>query len=780
MERLAITIENEAYLVPIPFFNLEYHTTENGISKMDAPDAYMLSGEQEELFSILSRLPEIVDEKNREAMTNFCGYLIKLAVEKKGQRRYSEAYFLYRLPLFFIFNVEQPGSHLDIIVYNVWQLYVNMFRSILGYSVLSRNLDAYPDLQDTTLEPTRRILHQDFNRLAGLLQEKRRTSFQFANFLTEKRFVTLCGDTEAASNFLLLYLEHHSNIATDSNLLLAVIEQLVFVDKLDLLQHAGMINGEIEKYPFPELWQIYLNNRDIIYHEQDAKKMNYLLTAITTLHDRLHDIISPSLGKHASSGMLRITYGTSYYLQIVGQDLFHLHYKRGEISALLEKSERTKGISLINFMTRSHNMGFGYLVNPKLPGSMNAGVQSASAQQIYTLCLSQESPFIFFIKDKTGYIVVLLTLQGELLSEHIEVPENLVKNLFESLGVNAKVSSLEKLDINRGIVHWQLDKADRKDRLNRAFNQLFPTSIWDKIVESGATKLTIIPSGDLALFPFSALVTNDGKYLVENYELVNAPAVTIYALIKDDAFLYKLHKARYKAYIAQLNGEKNASLDKFIEKIKKEDESKDYVFIGGVDYSNIEMTYDDEVMKIDYLEGTLNESIEISKLFNAKPFTGLEATKASLIENGQGAKIIHIGTHGMFDVKYPLQSCLVFADGILTAADLYEMDTGLRGRFILLSACQTGLGENHPDSLIGLASAFLVAGANTVVSTLWNIPDEVTSRLMIYFYQELKKGSNVATTLQAAQKYILSHPEWSDPFYWAAFVVNGSVANPLT
>jgi CHAT domain-containing protein len=91
----------------------------------------------------------------------------------------------------------------------------------------------------------------------------------------------------------------------------------------------------------------------------------------------------------------------------------------------------------------------------------------------------------------------------------------------------------------------------------------------------------------------------------------------------------------------------------------------------------------------------------------------------------------------------------------------------------VLSACQTGLGHRHPDSLIGLANAFLIAGAQAVVATLWKIPDDATRTLMEDFYQGLTDGLSAAAALRHAQRQALESPERADPFCWAAPVLTG-------
>jgi CHAT domain-containing protein len=110
-------------------------------------------------------------------------------------------------------------------------------------------------------------------------------------------------------------------------------------------------------------------------------------------------------------------------------------------------------------------------------------------------------------------------------------------------------------------------------------------------------------------------------------------------------------------------------------------------------------------------------------------------------------------------------------DGMLTAEDVTGMDL-LDTELVVLSACETGLGEVHVgEGVFGLRRAFVVAGARTLVMSLWKVPDQQTRELMTDFYQRLLNRVPRAEALWQAQRAVRDrHP---DPYYWGAFICQG-------
>ncbi len=211
------------------------------------------------------------------------------------------------------------------------------------------------------------------------------------------------------------------------------------------------------------------------------------------------------------------------------------------------------------------------------------------------------------------------------------------------------------------------------------------------------------------------------------------------------------------------------------------------------------------------LPGTGQEADEVTKRMpGLKLYRGADATEAA-VKGVHGPRILHLATHGFFLPDEPppppkddarsavpgpapvsgyenplLRSGLAFAganklssgddDGILTAMEASGLDL-LGTKLVVLSACETGVGKvTNGDGVYGLRRALVIAGAESLVMSLWQVDDVATKDLMAGYYSRLKAGRGRSTALRDVQLELAARKDYAHPFYWASFLPAGDNA----
>jgi CHAT domain-containing protein/predicted negative regulator of RcsB-dependent stress response len=187
------------------------------------------------------------------------------------------------------------------------------------------------------------------------------------------------------------------------------------------------------------------------------------------------------------------------------------------------------------------------------------------------------------------------------------------------------------------------------------------------------------------------------------------------------------------------------------------------------------------------LIGTRREAAAISALVPERErmqALDFEASRATALRPELGEyRIVHFATHGLLNDIHPELSGIVLSlvnkegrrqDGFLRLQEIYNLK--LSAELVTLSACQTGLGKDvKGEGLIGLTRGFMYAGAPRVVASLWKVDDRATGELMKRFYQGMlgPEALSAAGALRQAQLSIWKQKQWREPYYWAAFVLQG-------
>ena len=315
---------------------------------------------------------------------------------------------------------------------------------------------------------------------------------------------------------------------------------------------------------------------------------------------------------------------------------------------------------------------------------------------------------------------------------------------------------------------------------------------------AGTRHWIISPDGQLNFVPFEALVDQKGRFLLENQSIS-------YVTTGRDLLRMKVATPSRSAPLLVANpffGEPPVERWR-LKEVAANDQTRDRrrSVTVGKDRSDVYFAP---------LSGSTQEAKQLRSLFpNARILSGADASKARL-DSVDAPEILHIATHGFFlndagsggpeaarasrginvaaKVNNPLlRSGLALAganvdapgqdNGILTALEAANLD--LWGtKLVTLSACDTGIGEvKNGEGVYGLRRAFILAGAQTVVTSLWSVSDFATRELMRDYYAGMKESVGRGEALRRAKLNMLKRKSQAHPFYWASFIQFGNWTN---
>ena len=301
----------------------------------------------------------------------------------------------------------------------------------------------------------------------------------------------------------------------------------------------------------------------------------------------------------------------------------------------------------------------------------------------------------------------------------------------------------------------------------------------------GVDELRIIPQGALAFLPFETLIMPDGRYLVEAYDISYLPSLTVDSLLSgriyggDQQSMLAFGGAVYNQRRYERDMEEVQRNLEYIEKEAVSALSRGlttrpvYKKLGLMNWSN--------------LPGSLEEVETIRQIVpDAVVYSGADVSEPFVKElSGTGElaryEVIHFATHGIVVPEIPDLSAVILSlsedemgeeDGFLNAGEIAGLN--IRSEFVNLSACETGLGKIVAgEGVVGLTQAFLVAGANGISVSLWEVSDESTSKFMTGLYTEARDDGNYARSMNVMKRRFIADPELNAPFYWAPFVYYG-------
>jgi CHAT domain-containing protein len=248
--------------------------------------------------------------------------------------------------------------------------------------------------------------------------------------------------------------------------------------------------------------------------------------------------------------------------------------------------------------------------------------------------------------------------------------------------------------------------------------------------------------------PMSALIAPDKKYLIERY--------TVSTVL-------------------------NATATDTSERLPKSTQNASVLGLG------VSLEFPPEFKALKNVEPELKAIVkganETTGLYPGEKFLNTGFNQQTLADNLKGQTILHIATHAKFLSTNPKESYLLLGNGEkYPIREIQYLRNLGKVHLVVLSACETGLGENDADGkeILGI-SAYFTGGpskAKAVLASLWKVNDISTSELMQHFYQNLAKGTMTKSeALRQSQLSMLqntSSQNHTHPYYWAPFILIGN------
>jgi CHAT domain-containing protein len=370
-----------------------------------------------------------------------------------------------------------------------------------------------------------------------------------------------------------------------------------------------------------------------------------------------------------------------------------------------------------------------------------------------------------YVPDTVPTPIALEALQKDLPSSELFIEYVLDDSASYALAVTRTTVRRYQLppraEIEQDAMKYRSEIAQKKTDLavaERLFQELLGRipEYRDKL------DVVVVPDGKLHLLPFSALA-DGGQYVLKSHVVSVAPSGTVFDMLMHRTSRTSSDDLPYVGVAAWISKAPPTSLLATITRSIRGPERAELVA----------------------LPESRNE-VETIACDLPKPSTillGGRATETAFKQLPLNQySVIHLALHGYADSEFPDRSALVFApeekstdDGLLQVREIRTLP--IKASLVTLSACDTGIGPVGEEGVANIVNAFIEAGAQSVVSTLWKLEDHATSQLMISFYGNLAHGDSKAAGLRKAQLELLNSGD--PPYFWAGVELDGDPSSTL-
>ncbi|XP_068739483.1 tetratricopeptide repeat protein 28-like [Montipora capricornis] len=404
--------------------------------------------------------------------------------------------------------------------------------------------------------------------------------------------------------------------------------------------------------------------------------------------------------------------------------------KNGEVDEALDAAEQGRAQALADILKMQYSVD----EKPTMKVTISLVMKDLPSQTVFT-ALEGNTISFWFLRDDNG----INFRQKEIKNGSAK---SLMKRTFKQIDAGTVVRCE-----NRSLYRQRNDFSSSREAVEETVQSLSLSvqslqPLYDVLVSPIADliqgdDLVFVPDGHFCLAPFSAMS--------DSVRIRTIPSLTALKLI-------------------------TMAPDDF--------QSKSEALLVGDPYLR-EVTYGTGEPMYGQLPCAKKEADIIGELLQTVPLTGKNATKAEVLKRMKSVALIHIAAHGddgsgeIALAPNPERKSQIpkEEDYMLSLSDVQAVR--LQARLVVLSCCHSGQGEVKSEGIVGIARAFLCAGARSVLVSLWAIDDEATFMFMKSFYQHLGDGKSASTALHHAMKSLQETKKYSAIKYWAPFVLIG-------
>ena len=356
-----------------------------------------------------------------------------------------------------------------------------------------------------------------------------------------------------------------------------------------------------------------------------------------------------------------------------------------------------------------------------------------------------EGGIVLWVNEKGKEIKTRRTEIGISVTTYFQ---SLLETSYEELGVRADVNCEDRSLSNPSDKKLAEERSSKPKARPSYLQTKSLQTLYNVVIDPirdllMSDEVLVVPQGPLCLAPYAAFIDLKSKFLCETFRIRLLPSLSSLQLIQ------------------------NCPADWH---------SKTGALLVGDPWVQ-EVVYEGRTLA--QLEWAEKEVQMIGEILQTEPLVGKQATKDEVLTRISSVALVHIAAHGKMETgeialaPNTTRSSVNPAreDYLLTMKDVLK--ARIKARLVVLSCCHSARGEVKSEGVVGIARAFLGAGARSVLVTLWAIDDEATMEFMKVFYQQLVHGRSASEALNEAMKSMRESDRFNAVKYWAPFVLIG-------